>query len=139
MTVPVKLPGKFLFVSLLILGFPLLGRAQTVTPGVAEQISTPSANRTNAEETFELNIDERRYSQDNFQASTAVGIRGAAENLNLQIGVALAAGRIDVLMRNVHGRVRFRGTLDRIIEILKNRQAPSPSAVSPPQFPVPSP
>jgi hypothetical protein len=97
-----------------------------------------SGGRVNVNEAFELNIAERRYSQENFKAATAVGTEGRAANLNLQVGVALAAGRIDLLLRNVHGSVRFRGTLDRILEIINNRQALSPT-VPAPAAPMPSP
>jgi hypothetical protein len=87
-----------------------------------------SGKRTSADESFELNIDERRFSRVNFEASTSVGTEGDTA-LNLQIGVAVAAGRIEVLLRNVQGRVRFRGSLDRILEMMNNRRmaAPEPS------------
>jgi hypothetical protein len=84
-----------------------------------------SAKRTSADESFELNIDERRFSRVNFEASTSVGTEEDAA-LKLQIGVALAAGRIEVLLRNVQGRVRFRGSLDRILEMMNNRRTASP-------------
>jgi hypothetical protein len=107
--------------------------------GIPETRFDPSGMPSSVDETFELNIDERRYSQESFAASTAVGTNDASDNLNLQIGVALTSGRIDVLLRNVHGTVRFRGTLGRILEIISNRQAASSqtrSAVSPVHSPV---
>jgi hypothetical protein len=106
------------------------------------QVIDQPATRTNVDETFELNIDERHYSQESFQAATAVGTKNPEKNLDLQVGVALASGRIDVTLRNVHGSVRFRGTLDRILELFENRQAPSPitpAALSPAPAPVRSP
>jgi hypothetical protein len=106
------------------------------------QVIDQPATRTNVNETFELNIAERHYSQESFEAATAVGTKNAENNLNLQVGVALASGRIDVTLRNVHGRVRFRGTLDRILELFENRQAPSsvaPAALSPAPSPARSP
>lgn len=106
------------------------------------QVVDQPATRTNVDETFELNIDERRYSQESFEAATAVGTKNTGNNLDLQVGVALASGRIDLTLRNVHGSVRFRGTLDRILELFENRQAPSPitpGAPSPAPSPVRSP
>jgi hypothetical protein len=93
-----------------------------------------SVSRSNADETFELNIVERRYAQENFAAATAVGTSSDDQKLNLNIGVALSAGRIDALLRNVHGTVRFRGSLGRIFEIVGDRLTPSP-----PTSPAPSP
>lgn len=93
-----------------------------------------SGIRPSADETFELNIAERRYSQETFEASTAVGTSGDGQKLNLHIGVALSAGRIDALLRNVHGTVRFRGSLGRILDVVGDRLTPSPAT-----SPTPSP
>ena len=82
--------------------------------------------RTNIDETFELNIVERRITDSNFEASTSVSTDGD-NALDLQVGVGLSASRIDVLLRNIRGSVRFHGTLDRILEILRNRPASSPA------------
>jgi hypothetical protein len=141
-----KTPGRLLLISIVLNGCSLLVCSQTVNPNAPQKTPPPipitqvgqSATRTNVDETFELNIDERRYAQENFEASTAVGTKDGADNLNLQVGVALVSGRIDVLLRNVHGRVRFRGTLDRILEVINNRPALFPTAPSAPP-PVPSP
>ena len=68
------------------------------------------------DEDFELNIAERRITEQSFFASTAVNVSAGA--LRLGVGVALGAGRIDVLLRNVSGRVRFRGSLDALRRVL---------------------
>jgi len=77
------------------------------------------------DQTFELNFDERRFSQAGFEASTDVGTNGS-HGLNVRVGVSLTAGRIDGLLRNVRGSVRFRGSLDRIFEVLGKRPGSSP-------------
>jgi hypothetical protein len=97
---------------------------------IQETLPEVSGKRTTADETFELKIDERRFTRVNFEASTAVSTDGDAA-LKLQIGVALAARRIDVLLRNVQGRVRFRGSLERVLEVLNNRRTASPEPSSP--------
>ena len=91
-----------------------------------EVLVAPQSAKTDVDETFELNIDVRRFTETNFEASTSVDTNGDASNVNLEVGVSLNAGRIDVLLRNVHGRVRFRGTLTRILEVIGKRQI-SPS------------
>ena len=81
---------------------------------------TPTS-RPNADETFELKIDLRRITRENFEASTSVST-DQSSGLDLQVGVGMASGRIEVLLRNVRGRIRFRGSLDRILEIVDQRR-----------------
>ena len=122
MRISVRLP----LIIFILNAAPLCGLCQSIKSKDV-QVTPPevSSKRTSADETFELNIDERRFYRENFEASTAVGTDEDAAP-NVQIGVALAAGRINVLLRNVHGHVRFRGTLERIFEIMNNRRAASP-------------
>jgi hypothetical protein len=75
----------------------------------------------NADEEFELNIDRRRINEGDFHAETAVSTDGA-RGLQLNVGVALRASEIDVLLRNVRGRVRFRATLDPVLRLLDSRR-----------------
>ena len=106
---------------------------QTPSTQVADKSKT-SVNKTaespaqlqDSDQSFELNFDERRYSQADFEASTDV--ESASHGLNVRIGVSLTAGRIELLMRNVRGRVRFRGSLDRIFEVIGKPSAASPEA-----------
>lgn len=79
-----------------------------------------------SDQTFELNFAERRFSQTDFEASTDVDTNGGPDGVNVRIGVSLTAGRIDVLLRNVRGSVRFRGNLNRIFEVLGKRPVSSP-------------
>jgi hypothetical protein len=84
-----------------------------------------SANRTNADETFELNITERRVTERDFAASTSVEVgEETARGLMLRVGVAVGAEEINVLLRNVRGRVRFRASLERVLERINVRRAP---------------
>jgi hypothetical protein len=79
--------------------------------------------RSVADETFELDISERRITEQNFNASTSVEAgEESARGLRLRIGVGVGAEQIDVLLRNVHGLVRFRGTLDRVLELINSRR-----------------
>lgn len=95
----------------------------------AEAPSTPPAateTRTSANETFELNITERRITERDFAASTTVEIgEETARGLLLRVGVAVGADEINVLLRNVRGRVSFRATLERVLARLNARRAPA--------------
>ena len=100
------------------------------TPAPPATSNAPSAStaqsgsepRTSVDETFDLNITERRIVERSFQASTAVEAGDENTNgVNLRIGVGVGAEEIDVLLRNVRGHVRFRGTLSRILERLNAR------------------
>lgn len=82
-----------------------------------------AAQRTEADENFELNIAERRITERDFAASTSVEAgEESARGLRLRVGVEVGASEIDLLLRNVRGSVRFRATLDRVLERLNARR-----------------
>jgi hypothetical protein len=94
-------------------------------PPPAAAAAADTAQRTNADETFDLNITERRITERDFAASTSMEAgEESARGLRLRVGVEVGANEIDVLLRNVQGRVRFRATLARVLERLNSRQAP---------------
>jgi hypothetical protein len=100
------------------------GGAVPASSGAA-QTANATQTRTSADETFELNITERRITERDFAASTTVEIgEETARGLFLRVGVAVGADEINVLLRNVRGRVSFRATLDRVLERLNARRAP---------------
>lgn len=93
-----------------------------------------AAAQSDADESFELNIAERRITEQNFFASTAVAAgEEGARGLDLRVGVAVGAERIDVTLRNVRGSVRFRGSLDALRRVLAARRPAEPAAPSPPR------
>ena len=99
--------------------------AASSAPALAQ--SEPQANRTTADETFELNITERRITEHDFAASTTVEAGDeTARGLRLRVGVSVGAEEINVLLRNVRGRVSFRATLARVLDRLNARRLPSP-------------
>ena len=108
-------------------------RRPRATPAGAEAAGQRAGGA--AEEDFELNITERRFVEENFAASTAVEAVGAGdEPLSLRVGAAVGAERIDVLLRNVRGHVRFRGTLGPLARLVITRRA-APAAPPPPASP----
>jgi hypothetical protein len=102
---------------------------------VAPAASSPSAQNAvgaNVDENFELNITERRITERDFYASTAIETgAGESHGLSLRVGVGVGASEIDVLLRNVRGSVRFRGSLDALRRILDARREPTPTVATP--------
>lgn len=124
---------RTLFIAALLMGsaagtaWAQAKTARTVQKPAPERAASDNgAARTNADETFELNITEQRITERDFAASTSVEAgEESAHGLHLRIGVGVGAEQIDVLLRNVHGLVRFHGTLDRVLDLINSRRAPN--------------
>ncbi|MBA3240363.1 MAG: hypothetical protein H0T60_03970 [Acidobacteria bacterium] len=121
--------------------------AASVSTGVSTEVSTEVSKvvgavvrqaGTTASEDFELNIGDRRITENDFEASTEVasGAEGEGRGLDLRVGVMVRASQIDVLLRNVQGRVRFRANLDPVLRLLNLRRV-GPSATTPITPPAP--
>jgi hypothetical protein len=94
-------------------------------PAPAQEPETPEARALTADEDFELNIADRRITEENFEASTALEIRtGQSEEqgLAVRVGALIAARRIDVQLRNVRGRVRFVASLEEVQEVIESHR-----------------
>ncbi|MCA1566447.1 MAG: hypothetical protein LC803_12560 [Acidobacteria bacterium] len=99
--------------------------ATTRAPRVVSPPPTTPATNTqpDVDENFELNIAERRITERDFFASTSIEAgESSAHGLSLRVGVAVGASEIDVLLRNVQGRVRFRGSLEALQRVLDARR-----------------
>lgn len=73
------------------------------------------AQKQTVNEDFELNITQDRITETNFERSTAVQLNDQSRgNLTVRIGVGATAQRIDVILRGIYGRVRFRASLEQI-------------------------
>ena len=101
--------------------------AATVTIVAQNRIQTPistppiHSSLVQAEELFVLDVKERRISEKNFAAATAVAIgQDDRTGVSVKAGVSLQAQSIEVLLRNVVGTVRFRGSLQRILDLVNS-------------------
>lgn len=120
--------SNLLSIALVILACCAAASSQTSrgseVSGESQQAASRPSGRTSADETFDLNIAERHITEHNFAASTSVEAgEEAARGLRLRVGVDVGAEEIDVLLRNVQGHVRFRATLDRLLERINPRRA----------------
>ena len=102
------------------------------------EASSTAQTRTTADENFEVNIGERRITEGDYEASVSVEV-GEERGLNLRVGVAVGASQIDVLLRNVRGRVRFRATLEQILRRLDGRRTLGALDTGAPRTDSPSP
>ncbi len=94
----------------------------------AAQINAQTNVGTNADENFQLDIQSRRITENNYQASTALEtVADNTRGVDLRVGVFLNATRIDVNLRNVRGQVRFRGSLDSVLERLNLHRSSDPA------------
>lgn len=92
---------------------------QTVPP-IAE-------NQIVAAEDFELNIVDERITETNFVRSTSVELKSKNRGeLVLQVGVAVRGEKVNILLRGVVGRVRFRASLEPIQQRLEQIRRSSP-------------
>lgn len=116
------------FASRTVTILTITAAAALCCPGQQKLPPTPDpAQRVSADETFELNIVERRITEKDFFAATSVGFDSReGKNLSMNVGVELRAGKIDVLLRNVTGTVRFRGSIQKVLDRLNSRPARPP-------------
>src|SRR5687767_6346865 len=106
---------KYAFLLLVFISSASVSFGQNTDPKPKPSVPVPvitSPLGTSADETFILDIDERRFVKENFEVGTAVDTGPGSSQVSVRIGVSLTAGRIEVLLRNVQGNVRFRGGLD---------------------------
>jgi hypothetical protein len=126
---------RIAFAALVVAALSIAVAAQQPQPPDAPRVNSPARRdaprllpgaqnaSANVDENFELNIAERRITEHDFYASTAIETKAdAPRGLSLRVGVAVGASEIDVLLRNVQGRVRFRASLDALHRILDARR-----------------
>ena len=91
----------------------------------ASQGAQPAAARSQADETFDLNITERRrIVGQNYRASTSVEIGpDQTRGVWLRVGVGVFASNIEGFLRNVTGHVRFRASLDPVLKRINLRRS----------------
>jgi hypothetical protein len=118
--------NSFVYTALLLLTVGITAATTSVGQIRSKPVSPPQVEPQpvfQTDETFELNITEKRRTEENFEASTSVGLATTdPQRIKIQVGVALHARAINVLLRNVTGTVRFRGSVQRILDVIQVRQ-----------------
>lgn len=102
------LPCSFLVAAMIIFAGSAAGQTEPVDP-------------LSVDENFELNIGESREVEQFYERSTSVYIDTA--NLSVRVGAEVRAQRIDILLRGVTGRVRFRASLESLQHLIERARA----------------
>jgi hypothetical protein len=98
-----------------------------VTPWAVLAVTLAATPPGPIDETFDLDITERVIEQQVYDRGEVLRVEG--QGLSVAAGVRLAAGTLRVLLRNVHGRVRFHADLGPLTNVLSGRaaaRAPAP-------------
>jgi hypothetical protein len=90
----------------------VLFAASLIFSGDARGQNQTAPTNDAANEDFELNIGESRTTESNYKRSTNVEINQA--NVSVGVGATVQAQKIDLFLRGVTGRVRFRASLEAI-------------------------
>jgi hypothetical protein len=98
-----------------LFGLAAPARAQSPPPG-------PQGPVTRADREFDLNIPERKITERDYRASSAVQIGEPASAVFLRIGGEVTARQVTLLLRNVRGHVRFRASLEPIVRRIRNHR-----------------
>jgi hypothetical protein len=101
-----------------------------MTPWAALALTILTAGRgpQSVDQTLDLAVSERVIEGAPFEAAQALSVEQSG--LSMHIGVRLAAGTIRVLLRNVHGHVRFRADFGPIVNVLHGRASPPPAGAA---------
>lgn len=87
----------------------------------------PPAPPSPVAETYELDITERRIHRPGFQAGSNVVVDPGDGGIHVRVGAGISARSIDIVLRNVHGTVRFRADTSRLDAFRSTAPAPAPT------------
>lgn len=104
--------GKFIIISIFCTAF------------FAVSVSAQdTGNQVTKTEDFKLNITSKKISEENYKASVKVNADSATNPpVSVNVGVGVQAKNITVTLTNITGDVKFRGSLEKILERLNLRK-----------------
>jgi hypothetical protein len=109
--------------------------ASPALAAVAVLLQTPETGVARAaasvtDESFDLDIAEKRISRPDFHASTALKIEPTDGSVRIHAGASVTARSVEIVLRNVRGSVRFHSDMGRLENVL--RPAPPAGPAIPP-------
>ena len=85
-----------------------------------------SSNQTTADETFKLNITNKQITETNYKAKVEVAVEPeSAPEIAVKVGAKVEAQKITMTLKNIFGDVRFRGSLEKILDQINLRRPPT--------------
>jgi hypothetical protein len=96
---------------------------QAADPAVSSRIT----------ETYDLDISEKRIHESNFEAGSNVRLDPGDGGIHIQVGAGVSARSIDIVLRNVHGTVRFRADTSRLDAARSTARPTRPATPDPDQ------
>jgi hypothetical protein len=73
-------------------------------------------NQTTAEEDFKVNITEKKVAETKYESKVEVAVKSETNpTVTVNVGATVKAEQITLTMKNIFGDVRFRGSLEKIL------------------------
>lgn len=74
-------------------------------------------NQTAANEDFKVNITNKRVTETNYESKVEVALNSQTRPaVTVNVGAAVRAEQITLTLKNIFGDVRFRGSLEKILD-----------------------
>src|SRR5687768_12404514 len=101
---------------------PILATAQTTS--APERAADSSEGTLTLVEEFdeEIAVTERRIERHELRADVAVGFGDATDPIEVTVGAVVVAHDVVIVLRNVYGHVRFKASLDRIVDVIESHR-----------------
>ena len=73
-------------------------------------------DQTTADENFKVNITDKKIVETDYESKVELNVNSENQpNVSVNVGAAVRAEQITVTLKNVFGDVRFRGSLEKIL------------------------
>lgn len=82
-------------------------------------------DQATVKEDFQLNITNKQVTETNYNPKLEVAVKSETEpQVRLQVGAEVKAEKVTMTLKNIFGDVRFRGSLERILNQINLRRPP---------------
>ena len=83
-------------------------------------------NQTIADETFKVSITEKKVTETDYESKVELNVNSEKHaNVSINVGAAVRAEQITLTLRNIFGDVRFRGSLEKILNQINLLRPPN--------------
>ncbi len=85
----------------------------------------PTPDKTTADENFTVNIAEKKVVETDYESKVELSANSESNSaVSVNIGAAVRAEKITLMLKNIFGDVRFRGSLEKITNQLNLPRPP---------------